>query len=402
MVRIALISDIHFGKFSRSVELSVPGEPIKDESIGAESIIESAISVLKEQDITYICVAGDLTSIGSPQEFKYCNDMLNNIAYKLNISQKNIFIGLGNHDIDWKISELYDQYDSSYSEFPIEFVKEQYRIIAANASIHNLTTTFPTEDKGPAPYSGIIENDDFILFVLNTGWCCTKDQRFSHGKLDTSQLQWFSDKAKKYKGSKKWKLILLHHHPLAYKYNVPAWDPSLLEESGELLEIAGSNGFNVIMHGHRHHPRAQTMFDGAWENPISFVCAGSFAVNASHRYGGSIPNTIHVVELGDEVGVLKLKTFQYSPASGWIPLVKNCEETPLDYEMRLGKIFDYEKIKESILSLKQRDSEIKWDSLDECLYYMPINVLNEKMKEYLEDTHRIIGRFPDSIVLIKK
>lgn len=38
MVRIALISDIHFGKLSRTAEFSVPGEKIQDENSGGESL----------------------------------------------------------------------------------------------------------------------------------------------------------------------------------------------------------------------------------------------------------------------------------------------------------------------------------------------------------------------------
>lgn len=49
MIRIALISDIHYGKLSRTKEFSVPGEPIKDENFGGESLTESLITVLKEK-----------------------------------------------------------------------------------------------------------------------------------------------------------------------------------------------------------------------------------------------------------------------------------------------------------------------------------------------------------------
>ena len=36
-VRIAILSDIHFGKFSRTKELAVPGEAIQDETNGSDS-----------------------------------------------------------------------------------------------------------------------------------------------------------------------------------------------------------------------------------------------------------------------------------------------------------------------------------------------------------------------------
>ena len=402
MVRIALISDIHFGKFSRTAEFSVPGEPIKDENTGGESLKESMINILKEKDIKYLCIAGDLTSIGSPQEYNYCKDMLIDLANKLNIQRNNILLGLGNHDIDWKISELYNSFDSSNTDFPSELVKERYRKVAASASLVYLKSIPPPEIKGPAPYSGIIENDDFAMFVLNTGWCCTEEQAISHGKLDSTQLRWFSDEASNYKTVKKWKIILMHHNPINYSYPTPSWDPSLLQESSELLEIAGNNGFHLVIHGHRHHPRAETIHNNNWQHPITFICAGSFAVNASHRSGGSIPNTLHIVELTDELGVIKLLTFQYSSASGWIPLYHNCPETPLDFEMLLGKTFNSSEIEKSISQLTSVEKELKWIDLDECLQFMPYNKLNDLLKIRLENTHKIIGKFPDDVCLIKK
>lgn len=195
MVRIALISDIHFGKFSRTTEFSVPGEALQDENTGGASMKESMVSVLKSQNVQYICVSGDLTSLGSPQEFFYCQNMLLDLARDINVPKENILIGLGNHDIDRKIASLHNNYDSSSPDALKELIKEQYRKIAANASLVNLESLPGPDIKGPAPYSGIIEKKDFVMLILNTGWYCTKDQEISHGKLDQSQLAWFKDKA---------------------------------------------------------------------------------------------------------------------------------------------------------------------------------------------------------------
>ena len=401
MVRIALISDIHFGKLSRTSEFAVPGEPIQDDNTGGESLKESMISILNKENIQYLCVAGDLTSMGSPQEFSYCKDMILDLAHRLSLPKDRIIIGLGNHDIDWKISNLHEDYDSSNPNFPKDLVKEQYQKIAASASLINLESIPGPQVKGPAPYSGIIENDNFIMFILNTGWCCTKGQAISHGKLDSEQLSWFEKEAANYADTNKWKVILMHHHPFNYSYPVSALDISTLEEGSRFLEIAGKNGFHLVMHGHRHHPRAETNCSSTWKNPITFVCAGSFAVNASHRSGGSIPNTLHIVELTDEVGVVNLTTFQYSPAQGWIPLVKNCPETPLDYMMKLGRIFSPSDVDHAIQNLCVGE-ELLWSQLEECLQFMPFDELNKRIQQQLNDTYRIVGQFPNNVVLLMK
>lgn len=402
MVRIALISDIHFGKLSRTAEFAVPGEPIQDENSGGKSLKESLVDILKDENIKYLCVAGDLTSVGSPQEFRYCEDMLLDLAQRLGLPKERIFLGLGNHDIDWNISALHKKFDSIDPDFPLDLVKEQYRKIAASASLVNLESIPHPDIKGPAPYTGIIDNDDFVMFILNTGWCCTEDQAISHGKLDVAQLNWFAEEASKYRTENKWKIVLMHHHPFNYSYPVTWFDTSLLEEGSTFLEIAGENGFHLVLHGHRHHSRAETDLKSQWRNPITFICAGSFAVNSAHRNGGAIPNTLHIVELTDEVGVIKLLTFQYSPARGWIPLVENSPETPLDSVMMLGKVFNSTDIEESIQNFSSVEGERKWADLDECLKFMPFDKLNEQIRTQLADTHKMVGNFPDDIYLIKK
>lgn len=401
MTRIALISDIHFGHYACTSEFSVPGEDIIDENTSGESLKDSMIELLKEQNISYLCIAGDLTSLGSPQEFVYCEELILDIASKLDIHESNIILGLGNHDIDWSITELYKQYvnDDMKDAFPLDLVKERYSKIAANAPLVNLKRMPLPAEKGPAPFSGIIENDDFIMFVLNTGWCCTKDQAKRPGKLDIEQLNWFEKCAAKYKSINKWKLVLMHHHPFNYSYPVICPDYSTLTEGSHFLDIAGENGINLVVHGHRHHPRAETNHKSGWEHPITFVCAGSFAVNASKRNSGSIPNTLHVIELTDEIGVIKLWNYQYS-ATGWIGFRNNCEETPLDSEMLFGKLFDAKDVEQAIHALP-KDTVLQWSSLEECLKYLAYDDLNKRIRSLLPPSYKMIGHFPESVVLLR-
>lgn len=400
MVRIALISDIHFGLYSRTAEFSVPGEPIQDENTGEVSLKNSLISILKETNTQYLCIAGDLTSVGSPQEFAYCENTVISIAQEAGISQDNIIFGLGNHDIDWKISELYASYKDHSSDFPHELVKDKYRRIAASAPLINTSSIFKFNSIGPAPCSGVVENRDFIMFILNSGWCCTRDQAVSHGKLNVDQLTWFEESLKRYKSDQRWKIVLLHHHPYVYSYPTPIFDISMLEESGLFLDVAGKNGIHLVLHGHRHHPRAETTQKNEWINPITFVCAGSLTVNSEHRSNGDIPNTLHIIELTDEVGVLKLLNYQYSPAQGWLPIKNNCPETPLDSKMMFGKIFNTDEINRSIQDLSVNEV-LRWEKLDECLRFRTTNDLNQRITERLSDTHKMIGLFPGEVILIK-
>lgn len=71
----------------------------------------------------------------------------------------------------------------------------------------------------------------------------------------------------------------------------------MLEEGSSFLDVAGQNGIHLVLHGHRHHPKAETTFKNGWDHPITFVFAGSLTVNSAHRSNGYIPNILHIIEL---------------------------------------------------------------------------------------------------------
>ncbi len=406
-MKAAFISDIHYGKFSRTTEFSVPGEDIQDENSGGVSLEQSLIDTLKREDITYLFVGGDLTSVGSPAEFSFCGEKLLSIAATVGISPENIICCMGNHDIDWNISQLGELYVGTHSEASVnKFVKDQYQFIAAHVAEHNLPSeVLRPSRKNRIPFSGTIEREEFIVFILNTGWLCGPNQDFPHGKLKDEQLNWFRDELEKYDGDLRTKIVLMHHHPHQYPYPVPTADPSLIEDGAEFLEIAGKYGINLVLHGHRHHPRAATMEGDTWKRPITFICAGSLSVNAIGRQSGNIPSTIHIIDFANAPAAFSLMNYEYSFAEGWIPVRKYRPEVPLDATMLLGKIFTLEERVDAIKALEPVDSEpvvVNYNTLPECLRSMPNSELNGLLRKNLSCSCKIAGSFPEDVGIFKK
>lgn len=404
MVRIAVISDIHFGKFSRTIEFAVPGEGIQDENRGAISLKKGFVNILKDMGVKYLFVCGDLTSIASPQEFYFCEEILISIADEVGIEHGNILCCLGNHDIDRNVTKLGDEIMAK--DVPDEvkkIVKEKYNLIAANCATTNLVKlSAPAISGGPAPYSGICEEKDFIVFVLNSGWECTHDQDYSHGKLTNEQLSWFENVSSQYKDDHRTKFVLLHHHPFGYPYPIPVPDISQLEEGSEFLDIVVKNKIDIIIHGHRHHPIAKTIQLASGTNPVTLICAGSLSVNSAHRNYGEIPNTMHILELNEIDKTTILYNYKYSSSEGWKKM-EYCNETPLDYEMKLGKLFGEDQIEKAIKNLSKSGNEsYQWEDLEECLQYLTYADLNEKIKNILSEDYKIIGKFPDEVFFLKK
>lgn len=403
MVRLALIGDIHFGEFSRTEEFTVPGETIKDETYGGESLQQGLEEILRKEQVKYMLIAGDLTSIGTPQEFYYCEKKILDIASKAEVSMKNIIFCLGNHDINRRIVELSEKTKDDLSDEVKRVIESKYQLLAASSAKNCFEKLAEPSIKGRIPFSGVVETDDFLTIILNTGWMCSQHQEIPHGKLGDEQLKWFEEVCNKYENDPKMKIVLMHHHPMQYSYPTIGLDCSMIEEGSELLEIAGKKGIHMILHGHRHHPRATTMFKDGWKRPISFVCAGSLAVNVQHRNNGDIPNTLHIIEINETLNdIVKLYNYQFTTAQGWIPFNKYCPETPMDDLMFLGKIYTEKEQETDIMSYKSFNGKMEWKNLKESLKFMNYDMLNEKFRAYLSSTHEIFGRFPESVMMVKK
>ncbi len=65
-------------------------------------------------------------------------------------------------------------------------------------------------------------------------------------------------------------------------------------------------------------------------------------------------------------------------------------------------MFDDQTLKKAILTYYTYQGDVQWDDLDESLHYINYDQLNAKFNEFLSPTHRIYGKFPDSVMLLKK
>ncbi|MBQ1736369.1 MAG: metallophosphoesterase [Lachnospiraceae bacterium] len=382
MIKIALFSDIHFGKLSRTKEFSLPGHKVAGEPPNACSMTNSLISVLNNQDVSYIIVCGDLTSQASPLEFHYCAKKITEIASAANIPPKNIVWTVGNHDLDWSIAKLSDNPPEDIAAEDVELLKTFYRKIAGYSANLCATGLLPIEETGPVPFSGLYKTDNFVVFILNSAQFSTHDQEVKHGKLGDEQRSWFNDCASRFSDDHRWKIVVVHHHPFNYQYPTPGLEISQIEDGSELVDIAGRTGINIIVHGHRHHPIALTRKESGWRNSITFICAGSLSVNVTER-SGEIPNTFHIIELNDSPGNFDLLSYEYSDSDGWHAL-HDRKETPLDSVMHLGKVFDYKEKQAAAHALWNSIADVKRfpvSSLPEELYYCKIS----EARKILED-----------------
>jgi 3',5'-cyclic AMP phosphodiesterase CpdA len=407
-IRLLLISDVHFGALSVSPEFGllaarhpIPAAvPMKDHLIevvqGSGPPPEALVAL------------GDLTSIGSPSEFKGSVAAIQEIAKRAGIDEEMVLFTFGNHDVDWRVCSL----AMATEKFPKD---PHYNEIGARVG-DVFVKNPPGFQEGPLPGSGVFEHPDFSLFVLNSGHFCVSDQDYRHGKLGKEQLCWF-EAALNSNSYGRWRILMVHHHPFNYRYPTPATDISTLEEGAELVDLAGRHGVDFVCHGHRHHPKLSTQQETSWQKPVTFFCAGSLAVNETERNNGQIPNLFHIVSFtsrlqnGGAYG--NVQTFEYAASEGW-RAIRNTKETPLDHVQYFGALATTTQLRDLakalILNETNKPSEANgsimlpaFSDLGPEMKCQPLKELNTLIKDVsLEAGWKLIGAYPEEVALMRK
>lgn len=404
MTRVAVLSDIHFGQLSRTLFFAAPGEKINGYSSGDLPLGEGLIKLMCDMKPEYILIAGDLTSAAEPQEFYYCEKKILHIADEVGVKRENIICCTGNHDVDWNISNLFTVPEGHFEtqDEILNCRKDKYQEIASNVAKVCMDEIKIT-DEGPAPFSGIYKGNDFIIFVLNTAFKCGPQLDYSHGELTEKQLNWFKEKLLMYRADDRKKIVLMHHHPFNYPFPTITEDISQIKEGAEFIEIAENYGVDFVIHGHRHHPKVKTVLERGG-TPITFFCAGSLSVNADHRSGGEIPNTVHFIDVDKKKDYFILYNYSYTGYNGW-QRTQYSKATPLDDVMKVGKIFSEDSCRAVLSCYKDKEDnmiKIDWSSLDEELQFLSYSDAMRLIKEELSATYEIIGEFPDLVCLLRK
>ena len=402
-IQFLLLSDIHFGE-SCSPDFSPKDHPPKHHVSGTVPMKRGLLERLKDRQFDALLVSGDLTGRASPTEFVECKATIDEIARALNIPSKNIFAAFGNHDVNWLISRL--------AEEPKESADPRYPEVAALIGPHFVRFSECSES-GPVPGSGVFHRDDFVLFVANSGFCSSHDQKYSHGQVGKAQLDWLKTAIERAKDRSKWRVLLIHHHPFKYSYPTLVEDISCLEEGSELVDILGQSGFDLVCHGHRHHPKLFTEMRNGWASPVTFLCAGSLGANATELSNGEIPNLFHVVSLdsrdGNQAAQGNVETFRYFSPKGWVP-VDNSALVPLDPLHRFGSVASdtqrTDDLKQVIAKIVASDHGEIVDmpllgELPYSLQCLPTEELNNLLQKQANATssHRALGQYPETVIL---
>ncbi len=360
MTRIAVISDLHVGKHSRSRDLAPVGTiaDFIDDDFQARFI-----EFLRKKGVksNYVFIVGDVTESCSYEEAKVASKFIEKISACLAVPIDKIVFIPGNHDVDWGVLKL--------GKDPVRFA-QRYDVIKFRELVFK-DLMRPPDGLLEEPFIGHNVYDDLVVVTFNSSWHDGCDELMHFGRIESSHITALDALIQSLDGNRqKTRIFLLHHHPIAYSNPAPGeQDFSQLVNSEMLMNILCRHRFDLVVHGHIHQPRFGTHEIDA-SSPLGILSAGSLSYSLPTRWQGSVANQFHLIEIdgrdpesGCATGTVR--SWAYYFTHGWIPSV--AEHDGIGHIEPFGKYDGTDQVasflRPVLSALLVKNSWISWEAL---------------------------------------
>ena len=331
-MNLAVISDLHIGLAARAKDLCPEPPAIKKadrkkyQEKNEDSYRQQFFRFVEMNEITadYLILPGDITDQAKPQEVEIASEFILQSADALGVAHDKILFTPGNHDVDWSVFDPYDNTGVRWGQ--------RYEPIG-HANFHFRRMV----DQG---YGNIFSSPHFIIWefedLFAVGYNSASHDspvpknQAHHGLADPQHLvelqQYLRDNIPP--DNRKVRLFLVHHHMIDFSAplpNIP--DFSLMTNAEALLNLLHEFDFDLVIHGHKHHPRFDTHSTHIYPH-LPILCSGSFSVEIDTQWAGTVDNQFHLVTVNGREGngnriSGRITSWTNNHCSGWIPSEKN-------------------------------------------------------------------------------
>lgn len=379
-INIAIISDLHCSSNKgKTIETYLYTDNLRKPN--KHHPVEALNELIDKKPIKadFLLSPGDLTDKIDITGLNQGWSFLEEIARKLGCEEK-IIATIGNHDFD------------SRNKLK-EYTQPDFHL-------KNLKDNFPFKGEKSKFWQNnfqILEYDDISILNLNTVYSHSKEDINEDGtsngyisKLDSNILESIEEEIKNI-DKNKFKIALLHHHPILYSdLNLSSYsDNDVLRGGDMLLKILNKYNYNFVLHGHKHVPRFLIQ-----EN-LPIFCSGSFSSLLNLQESNS-RNTFHLLKLKiiknkkiDEIKVGEIYTWEFKKGSGWNK--PNDHESKLIHRIGFGLKIDLPEYKKQIIEylIKENTNLITLEKLISIFpnikYFNPTDI-----KEIFTDLKNIL------------
>lgn len=325
-LKLAVISDLHVGLAARSKDLC-PEPPAQHRKARARYNAKTSndyrtkfVNYFKGKvTADYLILPGDVTHCAHPSEVQIASDFILQAADALKVPHDKIVFVPGNHDVDWSV---FDSADSTGVRW------DQRYVPVGNDRFH--FRKIISQGKGDVfsfPHYIVWDFPDLLVVGYNSSSHDAPIHKdvAHHGLADPAHIAALRAQLETMgKPDGRVRLFLVHHHPIDFANPIPRVPEfSLMTNAEELLTLIHDYNFDVLIHGHRHHPRFETHSTQTYPH-LPILCSGSFSVELDTEWAGTVDNQFHLLTVADRIGVEKrisgtLTSWTCNRAKGWIP-----------------------------------------------------------------------------------
>jgi predicted phosphodiesterase len=344
MFRLLVISDMHIGEHAHCASMMANPTALH---MNVE-LLESFKKLIKQVGvpINAILFPGDFTQSSKPSEVAKFDTIANEIISQCNLKHKQVYVTFGNHDSDWNV-----QISAPADEDKEVYFGRRYENLKKSKLIKNV---LKRAEGNLYDDHYALWNDDVTVLTLNTAHAEKYDDKIKCGFFQRETLQKIRDiHGTELKKRDRFKVLMIHHHPILYPNLVKYWrDHSALQEGQLLLDFSNEMGFDVIIHGHRHAPDYEAKLNQSNRQIICFCC-GSFSARLHTALMGTVSNQVHLFELTGRdtatgVALGSVKTWSFASNEGWRP--SDRKHDGIEHEIRFGPLFHEQVIQSSLRS----------------------------------------------------
>ena len=282
----------------------------------------------------FLIVSGDFGYTATSAEFKLALAFLEDIAGTLNVPRERIIVCPGNHDVNWAESKIdrsrrFDPYLSFLKKFYGSSFAEFYPLIKWDFQ-------FDSQRPDPSDLVSVRHYPDDGVLILSLNSCVYETEEHHYGFVGGRQLRNASRLLDPYPSTGMVRIAVFHHHLHPYPEPVELgaggehWhDQSAVRDSALLEKHLEKNGFDLVLHGHKHKPqiRESLVRDPGFADtarPLVVCGAGSCGVN-SRELEHSVANQYQVIEVlnvprvpGADFLRLEWREIAVTPEAEWI------------------------------------------------------------------------------------
>lgn len=326
-MKLAVMSDIHIGIASRSKDLCpAPSGYLVEDSKRYEKKIDDSyqekfFNFIKRENLSadYLLLPGDITNRAHPREVELASKFILSTAESLGVPEDKIVFVPGNHDVDWSVIDPEDttgvRWEQRYA--PIGHKNFHFQTLIEQGNGNVLTP----------PYFSVWEYQDMVVVGYNSASHdspLSKDEAH-HGLADPKHLSKIHEYLEDYpETDDRIRLFLVHHHSINFKAPIPETpDFSLMVNADSLLSLLHKCKFDLLIHGHMHHPRFETHTTHSYPH-LPILCSGSFSAEIDTKWAGTVDNQFHIVTVSGRTGSENLikgqiNSWTHNHCRGWVP-----------------------------------------------------------------------------------